>query len=218
MTFGNYLSSAMRYWYVVLLCGALGCGTGLVFASSAENSYQFTSAFVIAPQSAGQELKEVVPAVRSLEQGVIPRTFALILGEGELKRSAASALTAPLDLDQYDVTAFGVANTNAVRISVSGPDPETVRQISLGLAQLGSAQFIRLYPSFTIEDLTDSEATASSTSPSKVLYGGVGLAAGLVLGFLFALLIDTLRALRDDGEDSSGGPSVGERPIRRTER
>lgn len=216
MDLRTYLTALLKSWWVIALCVVLGLGVGAAAYVITPPTYASTVEFYVStpvsattnPQSSGQFAESRV------------NSYVLLMSSEELAREVVSATgvnLTPLQVSRQ-IQATSQINTVIVRATVEDGSPPRSLQIARGLA----TTFPRLVDKLdnqgrssdivVINIISGPALQAGPVAPNRNLYGGAGLAAGLVIGLIIAIareLLDTSVRTGEVTQRLVGAPVIG---------
>ncbi|MDX1584375.1 MAG: Wzz/FepE/Etk N-terminal domain-containing protein [Thermoanaerobaculia bacterium] len=193
----DYIGAIRRGWWLILLLLALAVVTAFWLTSRERPVYETSATLVVAPSGDIEEPDEIVRALETLERRTVVATFARI----PTTRESRDAVAGMLDLEDSDLRGFRirgsvVPNTNLIRVSATGPNPDRVAAVANAAASLTAVEAEKLYRIYSLRTV------ASATPPRRpdypdpqrnlIVAGFIGLALGLVA----ALALERVRTDR----------------------
>lgn len=217
----TYLAAIRKGWWITAICCLLGLGGGAYVAYSATPVYEAQLTFYVPPQLspatnaqsasefAQQQAISYAEIVSSERLGLmIARATKLDLTPTEIASEIAG--TAPLNTVLVDVSVKDSSRARALEIARAAASefPKMVDQLdSSGRSTAGQAATkVRLAVT------SGPRAGTAPISPRKKLDLAVGLAGGLIVGVLLALLrhvLDTSIRTVEQLEEATGIPVIG---------
>lgn len=174
-----------RRYLTLLLVFVVTLGVGVVLATTHTKRYQAQAKVVLTPVL-GKNLT-FIPAQESLQ--------ALINAYAETARSAATVaatrqlLGHPLD---GTATSFTQAGDDSITLAVESTSAQDAYQDTLALLQVFQTS-MRGNTFFTVSVISPPSLPTQPVQPRPPLIIGSAVVLGLVLGLLFALLVDYIR-------------------------
>jgi capsular polysaccharide biosynthesis protein len=180
-----------RGWWIILLAvlGALNIALLTYYWSSPV--YRASSRLVVTPTEELTDNREMVDSLDTLDNRSIVSTYAEVLTSRTILEEAAAALQIEDSvLDDYDVSAVVLPETNVVQLSTTGPDPQYAMAITNAIGEKAITYIAGLSQIYELTILDPATASSRPISPKPMedisLTVGVGLIIGLVLAFLYA--------------------------------
>jgi capsular exopolysaccharide synthesis family protein len=208
----NYFRGLVRSWWLILLIAVAGGAGGYVVYAQQTPQYSSTVTVIVAADS--PQADEV--SARTLTE-LRAQTIGGVAPTGPVLEAAAESAGRSADLDGVE---SGVrVKDSFITVSISGPDPEVVRDIAEAYPSVMPAQTDKLAGAtstpFALNLVSPATLPAKPFSPVLTRLIGFGLAAGLVLGLAAAVLRETLNRTVRDSEDLrriTGLPILGTVP------
>jgi capsular polysaccharide biosynthesis protein len=169
----------------LLLVLVVTIGAGVALATSREKRYQSQAKVVLTPVL-GKNLT-FIPAQESLQ--------ALINAYAETARSTATVAAARQQLGRYlegTATTFTQAGDNSITLAATAKVPRIAQEDTAALLQVFLAS-MRGNTFFTVNQISPPSLPSHPVPPSPALIIASAAVLGLVLGVMFALLVDYLR-------------------------
>jgi uncharacterized protein involved in exopolysaccharide biosynthesis len=169
----------------LVLVFAVTLGVGIVLAATHGKRYQSQAKVVLTPVL-GKNLT-FIPAQESLQ--------ALINAYAETARSSSSVAAAEALLRRPlngSASAFTQAGDNSVTLAVESASPQTALADTQALLQTFEAS-MRSNTFFTVSVISPASLPSQPVQPRPPLIIGSAAVLGLVLGVLFATLVDYVR-------------------------
>lgn len=209
MTLRDFLKLTRRRLGTILVCTLLGAvaAAGLLLASPTTYSAQATAYVRVAmPQSptGGNDSGAYAAAAQLASQKV--KAFVSVFASQSVAENVIKELrldTTPADLANQ-VTASNAPNSLTIVVSATGNSPEQARKIADAVVTESAAQVKSLEGANSpVEVVMMAPASLSeiSKTPSPIKYLGVGVLAGLVIGYAVAFArqhFDTRLRTADD--------------------
>ena len=197
------LSSVVRYLLasavVIFILAAVAGGVTYVVRSNEPPTYAATAEFAIVPSAllSNGAAADQVESVAALDRPIVNATVSELLQSGMVAESAARAVGVPIDqLDNYDFSASEVPGAAIVRLSVKGPDAETVRALAQAVHDANGPISDYLVGIFTVRSIDESAVSATKVGPTPTRdAAAVALAVALASGAV-AIVIRTRRSER----------------------
>ncbi len=173
-------------WWMVVAVALVGAIAAYGLSQLNPPVYQSASTFVIATGDSIEDPGDVAAALGVLRNRQVTATFAEILqSQTLLDRAAREIGSAGSD---FESTGVVLPESNVVSLTVSGPDPETVREVNEIIGVAGSQDLASLYPIYTAILLESAKTPAAPASPVPVRDALFGAAVGAFLGMVLAVV------------------------------
>lgn len=171
-------STVMAVIAAAALIGAVLAG---VWAARQPERFSATTTVAIAPSEAVVEHADVIDVVGGLDRSATVETLAGLATSAMVVATAADNVGVDAsDRPLYDIDAVRVINANLVDISVSGPRPAMVAELSNATAEVAAAQFGALYSIYRVDVVTPADVPDTSDRPSALIMAVAGAAVGAV--------------------------------------
>lgn len=181
------------WWLVPVVLAAALSSVAYLTADEAPPVYRATATLAAAPHPSINNRNQVLRSIELLERRTMVSTLSRIPTSGKIRTWAAGRLETPLrDLREYRVETSVMPNTNLIRVSVQGPDPEIAARFANAVAGASENNANKYYSVFALKVLDDAGVPGRSIQRSETrsyvvagllgLFLGVGAAYGV--GFL----------------------------------
>jgi uncharacterized protein involved in exopolysaccharide biosynthesis len=196
-------SSVLRYLLasalVILIFAVVAGGVTYLVRSNQDPTYAATAEFAIVPSAllSNGAAADQVESVAALDRPIVNATVSELLQSGIVAETAARAVGVPMEeLDKYDFAASEVPGAAIVRLSVKGPDAETVRALAQAVHDANGPISDYLIGIFTVRSIDESAVSATKVGPTPTRdAAAVALAVALASGAI-AIVIRTRRSER----------------------
>lgn len=188
MTFEDLWKIVRRYWVLILTASLVGLVLSTVYTFTREPKYSATSyAYVVADENSGGSFAGSAFA-QSKAQAWLPLFKSNAVADRVIERS------------NLDITASDLANRTtatlqdespAVSVTVTAASPEDAKSIADGIVDATSAEVQRLEgktAGATIKVVSAAERPTRPSYPRPERILPLGLLAGMVIGFVLALI------------------------------
>jgi uncharacterized protein involved in exopolysaccharide biosynthesis len=173
-------------WWLVAGIALVGAIAGYWLSVVNPSVYQSVSKFVIATDDSIEDPGDVAAALGVLRNRQVTVTFAEILQSQTLLDRA----TREIDATTSDFESAGVVlpESNVVSLTVSGPDPEVVRQVNEIIGAAAGEDLASLYPIYQALLLESAKTPSAPASPVPIRDALFGGAVGFFLGLVAAVV------------------------------
>lgn len=219
MTIQDYLDALRRYWLVIVLLALLGGGAAFGYARTLPAEYSSTAAVMVVPQR-GENTNELVQG-SSYVQNLV-QTYAVLAASPMV----LSPVIDELGLDETPtrlasrVSVVNTLNTVVIEISVTDTDPEQAQRIVAQITDSLTDAVTQVSPkdaanepAVRLTTIAPARMPQAPIGPNTRLITLIGIALGLGVGVVFALVRRFLRTLigeRDDIVAVTDAPVIGE--------
>lgn len=215
MDFRTYVTALRRYWWVAVLTTVLGLGAAGVAYKVTPATYASTVTFYVsAPVPKGVNPQ----SVNAFAQAQV-NSYVVLMSSETVARTVIGRTGVDLSPTEVmkKITAEADLNTVVVTATVQDSSQPRASQLARGLAETFGKTVSRLDNARTgtatvIINVVSGPSDLGAVAPRLKVFGGLGLLAGLVLGFflivLRELLDNTLRS-PEAVSDLVGAPAIG---------
>lgn len=121
-------------------------------------------------------------------------TSVIIFQNDVVLQKVMDSLELYYEMDDFKemISLSSVNSTEVLKIEVTSTDPQEAADIANLLSDVGSSEFLRIVKSGSIELVSPATAADKPSSPNLKLNLAIGLIAGLILSFLFVLVMEML--------------------------
>jgi len=185
MEINIYLKTIQRGWWIIVMVMFTAMNVSLLVSYFTPPVYETSSRFVVSPNAEVYTNSwDIVDSLDTLDRRSIINTYK------ELLTSSAAYTSSPeiqkldpvLLEDQYAISVVVVPDTNILKLSVEGPDPDIVVQISNAIGTEALDYVNRLYPVYNFSVLEKPKIPTTPIRPEPVKNAGLALLIGAVLG------------------------------------
>ena len=194
MTELDYLGALVRHWKVIAIATVSALIATLIITALQDRVYETSAHLIVAPATGTRDTSDVIRSVETLDRRTVVATFARMTSTPGVQRAIAASLRiTPEQAAGFDTRASVVPNTNVIRISVSGPDPQLAAKIANAAANFTARQAEALYRIYALRILSEATAPEDATYPDPLRNLTIGLALGLFIGIAAALALERFR-------------------------
>ncbi|MCF6278030.1 MAG: diguanylate cyclase [Anaerolineales bacterium] len=189
MEINLYWRTLRRGWWIILLTMLVALNASLLFSYLTPPVYEATARFVLSPNAGVYDSSwDVVSSLDTLDRRSIINTYKELLSSSSIyeKSLTVQNMGEAASLDDYSITATVIPDTNILKLTVDGPEPERV----LAVAEAVSAQALvfinNLYPVYNFSVLDKPELQAEPIYPLPAQNAGLALLIGGIVGVSLA--------------------------------
>ena len=215
MDFRTYVTALRRYWWVAVLTTVLGLGgAGVAYALTPSTFASTVTFYVSTPVPKGVNPQ----SVNAFAQAQV-NSYVVLMSSESVARTVIDRTGVDLSpaAVMKKITAEADLNTVVVTATVEDSSQARASQLARGLADTFGQTVSRLDNAGTgkatvIINVVSGPSAVGVVAPRLKVFGGLGLLAGLVLGFLLIVLRELLdNTLRSPEAVSElvGAPAVG---------
>lgn len=178
-----FAGEAVRRWWLLPAVVAVAVAVAAAVTVTQTPLYEAGATLVVVPSSQVRDPGDVLRTLETLERRTIVATLAKVPGTPRTRVSAAQRLGVdPADLAGYRVAANVQPYTNAIAITVTGPDPQRAAAFANALLQASRREARSLYRTFRLEVLAEAQAPQRPASPNPARNLLLAAALGLAIG------------------------------------
>lgn len=193
-----YLHMLRRSWWVVALTALAAVLAALITAYNATPIYSSSARYLVAPNPnylGGEVDYNLIYSLDTLDKRTIITTYAEVMNSASLYKQTLQELgLQESNLTGYTHTAVVFTETNIIDLTVTGPDPRLVVNLTDKIGQNAVNYVERMYPVFDMNLLDAPTLPTEPIYPLPLRDAGVALVVGLALGVGLALMRELFRA------------------------
>lgn len=189
MEINLYLQTLKRGWWIVVLTMLVALNGALVFTYLTPPIYEATSRFVVSPNSEIYESSwDVVSSLDTLDRRSIINTYKELLASPSVYSISLEIQKIGIDVveSEYSISAAVIPDTNILKLTVTGPDPEQVLMITKAVGGQALVYINNLYPVYNFNIFDDPSLNATPIYPQPVQNAGLALLIGGIVGLSLA--------------------------------
>jgi capsular polysaccharide biosynthesis protein len=188
----DVLIAMLRSWWIIVLATIITTATTLFFGLRQDSIYQATTTVELQPNSVLSDnlminLLNVLTGRRT-----VMNTYAQKATSSTIYEESARKLGIPVNvISRSDLTAVVLPETTLIEIRAEANDPKLAAAITNTVAE----ELVKQSPSMVImiEVINYADGTGSAISPQPSRLMTMGVATGVGLGVMFALLLYILQ-------------------------
>lgn len=185
MEMNIYLRTLQRGWWIIILVMLAAMNFSLLVSYLTPPVYETSSRFVVSPNAAVYSNSwDIVDSLDTLDRRSIINTYKeLLAGQAvygdspELKSMDQEELAT-----KYSIVAVVVPDTNILKLTVEGPDPNGVVTVAKAVGSEAVDYINKLYPVYNFNILDEPEVPIKPIRPEPVSNAALALLIGAVLG------------------------------------
>jgi len=196
MEINIYLKTLQRGWWIIVLVMFTAMNVSLLISYFTPPVYEASSRFVVSPNaSVYTNSWDIVSSLDTLDRRSIINTYKELLTSTAVydASSEIQKLSPQLIEEQYNISVVVIPETNILKLSVEGPDPDTIIQISNAIGTEALDYVNQLYPVYNFSILEGPERPTTPIRPEPVKNAGLALLVGAVLGTVLAFSREQLQ-------------------------
>ncbi|MBR0082291.1 MAG: hypothetical protein IJP98_06105 [Clostridia bacterium] len=202
------LKNLLAHWYVILIATVLATAIGGVYFFMpvfTQDVYSSSTLIYIGNREEGDST--ISTTALSISSALIGDYQQLIQSRQVTKR-VCDELGLP-SLAGYSISVNSISNTRFIRISVSGPYPESVALIANSIANVFSDVVVELMDIRNVSVIDEAVVPSAPSGPPRLrntmIVGAIGFAVSVVLLIVIELANNTVKT-PDDIENQFGIP------------
>lgn len=189
-----YLRIIQRGWWLILASVLVAVNLSLFYSFYvAVPQYESYARFIISPNLQFVEGRDLVNSIEALDKRSIISTYAEVINSPQIINNTIALLNAnPEDFAAYTTIVTVLPDTNIIRFSVRGPDPQVTTMLANSIGQY-AIDFIKdLYVAYDIQFLDKAVVPTEPFYPRPFQDAGLALLVGIVIGAGLAIFRDML--------------------------
>ncbi len=199
-----YLQVFRRGWWIILVTTLIATNVSLLVSYFTPPVYQTSERFIVSP-NAGifSSSWDIVSSLETLDRRSIINTYKELLANQTVygKSPEIQKLGPDFDVSAYSITVVVVPDTNILKLTVEGPDPNGVVVVANAVASEAVKYINQLYPVYNFNILDNPVSPDAPIRPEPVNNAGLaavfGFIVGVVLAFSREQLQNTVEKLRE---------------------
>ncbi len=179
-------------WRVVVVTAIVGGLVALVGSILSPRVYQASADYTVSPASTVADPNDVLNAIDTLDsrnRAFLETAADIFESQPIVEEGIAELGLEPGIAEQLEVEAGVLPSAIIVRLSVSGPDAETVTNLAVKIGNQATEKVESLYPLYSFELLEPPPLPTGPASPVPARDATVGLVLGLLAGVGIAYLL-----------------------------
>jgi diguanylate cyclase (GGDEF)-like protein len=185
MEINLYLRMLQRGWGIIAVVVLAAINLSFLVSYLTPPVYETTSRFVVSPNAdAYSNAWDIVNSLDTLDRRSIINTYKeLLVSPSVYSQGLKDQNIDTTILEQkYGATVVVVPDTNILKLTVQGPDPETVVSIANAIGVEALNYINQLYPVYNFSILDSPEFPTAPVRPEPVRNAGLAVLIGLILG------------------------------------
>lgn len=185
MEFNIYLRTLQRGWWIIVLLMVAAANFSLLISYLTPPVYETSSRFVVSPNaSVYSNSWDIVSSLDTLDRRSIINTYKELLASPAVYATSPGIQHLnPEELEtKYNVVVVVVPDTNILKLTVDGPDPNAVVDIARAIGSEALDYINKLYPVYNFSVLDQPELPTSPIRPEPVKNAALALVVGAILG------------------------------------
>lgn len=189
-----YLRMLQKGWWIILLVVLVAVASSLAVSYLTVPRYSATARFIITPSPALKTSVEVINSLNTLDRASVVATYVEVMNSDKILADSLAFLNVnPVSLKEYTVNAVALPSSSVLELTVTGPDPKLVADLSNAIGQQ-TIIFSNSINFILVINFLDMAAPATiPLSPQPLRDAGLALVIGLIIGALFAVLSEQIQ-------------------------
>jgi uncharacterized protein involved in exopolysaccharide biosynthesis len=191
------LRSALRNWWLLVLCALVAGGITLWHTHREVREYRSTLRLAVGPSPKITRQTRIAQTVDSLNKRSLITTFAEIVGGRMIYRDVVADLGLTNAVaSRYTVSSVALPEANVIALEVEGPRPAVAEALSTAIGAKSIVYIEDFYKNFAVRQLDEPSTPSEPVSPRPRRDVPLAAAGGLCFGFFLGLCRDRLRERR----------------------
>lgn len=186
-----YFQILLKKWWVAIPTLLITFIATVVLTFTQPPTYESQATFIVSISETVGEIRDATSTLNLLSrEEAIAGTYAEIAMSRLIRREARQTLG--ISTEGYRVASRLLAGTNVLEVSVQGPDPNVVRDLTNQIGEQTIQHGNELYTTFRLSFLDEAVTPIRPISPNIVQNLLLGAVLGLILGTGLAFLVEYL--------------------------
>jgi capsular polysaccharide biosynthesis protein len=186
--------SALRNWYLLLLCAGVAAGATLFLTLREQPEYSSNLRLAVGPSPSIRRSTLVAETVDALNKRALITTLAEIAGGQAAFREAATTLgLAAGESARYTVRSVALPEANVIALEVRGPRRHVASALASAISGKAITSITSFYKNLAVRQLDEASRPSDPISPKPWRDVPLAAAIGLCVGFFLGLCRDYLR-------------------------
>jgi diguanylate cyclase (GGDEF)-like protein len=181
-----YFRMLQRGWWMILLTASVALTVSLIISYLAVPQYQAIGRFIITPGGT----QDIVASLNTLDRRSVVATYAEVMNSNRIKTTSWDAIQRPAEaaLQDYAVLAVVLPDANVLELTVTGPDPQIVKEFADVIGRQTILFSRGLNMSFEMNFLDTASLPVEPFSPQPVRDAGVAIMLGMIVGIALVFI------------------------------
>ena len=189
MEINLYLQTLKRGWWIVVLTMLIALNGALLFSYLTPPIYEATARFVVSPNAEVYDSSwDVVSSLDTLDRRSIINTYKELLASSSVYGNNVEIQKMGLDAIEgnYVITTVVIPDTNILKLTVTGPDPEIALTITEAIGVQALEYVNELYPVYHFTIFNEAVLQPEPIYPLPLQNAGLALLIGGIVGLSLA--------------------------------
>jgi capsular polysaccharide biosynthesis protein len=183
-----------RGWRILIIFVSAFAVAALIWSILITPMYRASAKFLVYPNDTLTSSRDVVSSLDTLDKRTISTTYADIMDSNRVYQDTINRLQLS-EATVKDVKVYSEVetNTNILVLHVEGPDPKVATLLVNNIGQNGISYIKSIYQVYSIAFLDLAVEPQTPYIPQPLIDTLIAAGAGLLAGFIFLILRETLR-------------------------
>lgn len=194
-----YFRIIQRGWWLILISALITVNLSLINSYYLVTPmYESVARFIVSPNVNNVDTRDLINSLAALDKRSIISTYAEVLNSREILNGTMQLLLMdPEDYGGYKTSVTVLPDTNIIRYSVTGPNPEVTAMLANSIGQYAIDFIMKRYVIYNIDFLDKASVPTEPYQPQPLQDAGLALVVGLGLGVGLAIFRDQLSSSLD---------------------
>lgn len=195
MEFKLYFRALQRGWWIIVFTMLLAMNLSLLVSYLTTPIYQVSARYIVSPNAGIYDNSwDIVSSLDTLDRRSIINTYKELLASRSIygKNPIIQGLTAQ-ELEAYAINVVVVPDTNILKLTVDGPDPNQAMMIARAISVESLDAVNKLYPVYNFSVLDEPELPTEPIRPQTFQNAALALFVGAIIGIGLAFSREQLQ-------------------------
>ena len=196
MEINLYLRMLQRGWGTIVIVVLAAINLSFLVSYLTPPVYETSSRFVVSPNAdVYSNTWDIVDSLDTLDRRSIINTYKELLASPSvyIQGLGDQGIDTAILEEEYSVTAVVIPDTNILKLTVQGPNPETTVAVANAIGDEALGYINQLYPVYNFSILDVPELPTAPIRPEPVRNAGLAVLVGLILGIGLAFSREQLQ-------------------------
>ena len=185
MEFKLYIRALQRGWWIIVFTMLVALNFSLLISYLTTPIYQVSSRFIVSPNAGIYDNSwDIVSSLDTLDRRSIINTYKEVLASRSVygNNPETQQLLRDESETDYSITVVVVPDTNILKLTVEGPDPNHALMIADMIGTHSLDTINSLFPVYNFSILENPELPTKPIKPQTFQNAGLALLIGIVIG------------------------------------
>lgn len=200
MEINIFLRTLQRGWWIIVFIMLAAVNLSLLVSYLTPPVYETSSRYVVSPNAGVyNNTWDIVDSLDTLDRRSIINTYKELLASPSIygKGLELQDINPTILETNYSVEVVVVPDTNILKLTVDGPDPDMVVKIANAIGAEALDYVNNLYPVYNFSVLDSPERPLTPIRPEPVKNAGLALLVGAILGVGLSFSREQLQSVFD---------------------